>query len=206
MTKGDGESHRCSFCGRRDIKIVGTGHRVFICAECVIQVYDAEIAPYRTLAAPAAEEGAREEVRRDARLAELERQLVSFDDGRGLRSKRKREYLEEYVLLRLRTLPAQQAALPELPALAANSLEEWLDNGGDERADDAIIKLTDAKGTPIAHVTADWMRRLLYATDGTRFGPCVKCGRPYAEHTYSEMQVCHPDPSTPPAQQAVEES
>lgn len=95
-------------------------------------------------------------------------------------------------ILRAPSESGKEEPVPELSAVASNELGAWLDNDGDERADDAIVKITDAKGAPITHVTAGWWRRYLTATDGTRFGPCVVCGRNYAEHTYDELVICHP--------------
>lgn len=62
----------------------------------------------------------------------------------------------------------QGASALEVPVV--NDLVAWLDGpDGNGRADDAIIKFTDAKGAAIAHVNAEWMKVFLATTHGVDF-------------------------------------
>lgn len=79
---------------------------------------------------------------------------------------------------------------PELPNEALNALLGWIDNDANELADDALVKLTDAAGRAITHVTAGWWKQFITATNGTRFGDCERCGRAWGAHTYTEERAC----------------
>lgn len=73
----------------------------------------------------------------------------------------KRALLQEIAAL-------QGASALEVPVV--NDLVAWLDGpDGNGRADDAIIKFTDAKGAAIAHVNAEWMKVFLATTHGVDF-------------------------------------
>ena len=85
---------------------------------------------------------------------------------------------------------AARSAAPALPNGTQNDILAWIDNDGNELADDAIVKLTSATGRAFSHVTAGWLKRFITATNGTRFGACPTCGRPHGEHTHNEQQAC----------------
>jgi hypothetical protein len=50
---------------------------------------------------------------------------------------------------------------------------EWIDFDGNERADEAIIKITDASGHAICSLTAAWLKRVIwYQHDDDREAAC----------------------------------
>jgi hypothetical protein len=56
----------------------------------------------------------------------------------------------------------------ELTTLQRERISEWLRLGDDERADDAIVKITSATGRPIATLNAAWLKSLV--VDGVPAG------------------------------------
>lgn len=77
---------------------------------------------------------------------------------------RTKKHLAEEAELRADAAALTALADVELPQETVSAIREWLD-GPDgstvELADDAIVKLTDAKGRPFARMTAGLLRSLI---------------------------------------------
>jgi hypothetical protein len=88
------------------------------------------------------------------------RVITSVADTIGASLVRTKAHIESEQVLREDAAALTALAGAELPPETVSAIREWLDGSSVELADDAIAKLTDAKGRPFAHVTAGFLRSL----------------------------------------------